>query len=285
VISVDELQLLKEKKEKLEEENKKLLVYSKNLEKQVEILSEKYAMANNILFNTHDLVIEVDTNLVVTFVNENAVKSLGYQNQEEILGRVHVRELWAGEGKENQFFEECIKTRHPIKTMKAVIKNRNREEKIFLINAGPILNVMGEIKGAYAIYTDITSLEMTREELRKTNEELQNTNEELEATNEELHQTTEELRTSNEELLASNEELKIVTEELKQMKDELEERVKHRTIELEKSRDELQKKVEELEKFTELAIGRELVMVELKEENTKLSREIIKLKKELAAKK
>ncbi|NOZ63453.1 MAG: hypothetical protein GXO71_00635 [Caldiserica bacterium] len=67
------------------------------------------------------------------------------------------------------------------------------------------------------------------------------------------------------------------------MKEELEERVRLRTAELEKSRDELQKKVEELEKFTELAIGRELVMVELKEENTRLSKEIIKLKKELVA--
>jgi C4-dicarboxylate-specific signal transduction histidine kinase len=79
--------------------------------------------------------------------------------------------------------------------------------------------------------------------------------------------------------------LKIVTEELNNIKNELEERVKQRTAELEKSRDELRKKIEELEKFTELAIGRELVMIELKEENARLSKEIVRLKKELMAKK
>lgn len=282
---MDELQSSKEKNEQLGKENKKLLTYSQNLERQVKTLSEKYAMANNILLNTRDSVIEVDANLIVAFINESALKTLGYQSREEILGRMHVRELWAGRGKESQFFEECLKTGRSMETMKATVKNRNGEEKIFLINAGAILNVLGEIKGAYAIYTDITSEETTREKLKKTNEELQRSNEELQATNEELHQTTEELHISNEELNTSNEELKIVTEELKGMKDELEERVQLRTAELEKSRDELQRKVEELEKFTELAIGRELAMVELKEENAKLSKEIIRLKKELIAKK
>jgi PAS domain S-box-containing protein len=282
---MDKLQLLKERVEQLEKENKKLSTYSYNLEKQIEVLSEKYAMANNILLNTHDLVIEVDTNLMVTFVNESAVRALGYRNREEILAKVHARELWVENGKESLFFNECIKTGRSIETTKATIKNKKGEEKIFLINAGPITNVLGEIKGAYAIYTDVTSEEITREELKKVNEELQKSNEELQATNEELHQTTEELNASNDELRTSNEELKIVTEELKSMKEELEERVKQRTAELEKSRDELQKKIEELEKFTELAMGRELVMVELKEENAKLSKEIIRLKKELIAKK
>jgi len=47
------------------------------------------------------------------------------------------------------------------------------------------------------------------------------------------------------------------------MKAELEERVKERTK-------ELQEKVEELEKFQRLAVGRELRMIELKEEVKRL---------------
>ncbi|GEM_PF-5009005 len=278
-----ELELLNGKMGELEKENRQLRIYSRNLERQVEILSEKYAMANNILLNTHDLVVEVDNNLMITFINESALKASGYRKREEILGKMHVGDLWESQGKEIEFFQECIKKGRSIAKIKATIKTRNGEERIFLINAGPVVNVLGEIKGAYAIYTDITSEEKAREELKKTNEELNRSNEELQATNEELQQTTEELHAANEELNASNEELKIVTEELKSMKEELEERVRLRTAELEKSRDDLQKKVEELEKFTELAIGRELVMVELKEENARLSKEIIKLKKELVA--
>ena len=253
-------QPLKEKGEQLEEQNKKLSTYSNNLEKQVEILSEKYAMANNILLNTRDTVIEIDTNMNVVFANESAVRLFGYKDRAEILGKVQIRDLWSGQDEGYHFFEECLKSGRSLETIKATLKNRNGEEKIFLINAGPIVNVLGEIKGAYAIYTDITTEELTRDELRKTNEELQTSNEELQATNEELQQTTEEMNASNEEMNASNEELKIVTEELKQMKDELEERVSLRTTELEKSRDELQKKLEELEKFTrseERRVGKE----------------------------
>lgn len=47
--------------------------------------------------------------------------------------------------------------------------------------------------------------------------------------------------------------------ELKKLQKELEEKVKERT-------EELQEKIEELEKFQKLAVGRELKMVELKEE-------------------
>ena len=271
---------LKEAEEEIEElrrENQRLLTYIENLEKQVEALSERYAMANNILLNTRDLVIQVDNDLTITFVNESAVKALGFKNANEILGKLRAEDLWVEDGKEKEFLEECIKRGRSVETLKMTVKNRRGEEKIFLVNAGPILNVLGEIKGAYAIYTDITEEEATREELQKTNEELRVANEELQAANEELQQTTEELRTSNEEL-------KVTTEELNRMKEELEERVRIRTAELERSRDELQRKVEELEKFTELAIGRELKMVELKEENARLSKEIIRLKKELLEK-
>ncbi|NOZ63454.1 MAG: PAS domain S-box protein [Caldiserica bacterium] len=202
-----ELELVNGKMEELEKENRQLRIYSQNLERQVEILSEKYAMANNILLNTHDLVIEVDTNLVITFINESALRTLGYNKREEVLGKMHVRDLWGGQGKETEFFEECIKKGRSMETMKVTIRDRNGEERIFLINAGPVVNVLGEIKGAYAIYTDITSEEKAREELKKTNEELNRSNEELQATNEELQQTTEELHAANEELNASNEEL------------------------------------------------------------------------------
>jgi len=60
------------------------------------------------------------------------------------------------------------------------------------------------------------------------------------------------------------------TRELRELAQSLEEQVKSRTK-------ELQLKVEELEKFHEIAVGRELKMVELK-------REVGKLKKKLEGK-
>lgn len=59
--------------------------------------------------------------------------------------------------------------------------------------------------------------------------------------------------------------------QLKELQKKLEERVKERT-------QQLQEKVEELEKFRKLAVGRELKMIELKEEIEKLKRELEKSK-------
>ncbi len=53
--------------------------------------------------------------------------------------------------------------------------------------------------------------------------------------------------------------------ELKKLQEELEEKVKERTK-------DLQEKIEELEKFNKLAVGRELKMLELKEEIEKLKK-------------
>lgn len=59
-------------------------------------------------------------------------------------------------------------------------------------------------------------------------------------------------------------ELKESRKELEKYSKELEKQVKERTDEVEKSKKELETKVTELEKFTKLAVGRELKMVELK---------------------
>lgn len=53
---------------------------------------------------------------------------------------------------------------------------------------------------------------------------------------------------------------------------ELEERVEERTAELKKAKDELQEKVHALERFSNLAVGRELKMIELKEKIKELEK-------------
>jgi len=69
-------------------------------------------------------------------------------------------------------------------------------------------------------------------------------------------------------------EIKIVarTKELRELTESLDEQVKQRTK-------ELQEKLEELEKFHKLTVGRELKMIDLKEEIKKLQKELEKYKK------
>jgi len=70
------------------------------------------------------------------------------------------------------------------------------------------------------------------------------------------------------------EELKKSRDKLEQYSKKLEEKVKDRTRELEEAKKQLEKKVRDLEKFTRLATGRELKMIELKKRIKELEDEI-----------
>ena len=82
----------------------------------------------------------------------------------------------------------------------------------------------------------------------------------------ELEKTTEALEESKTVLAIK---VKARTQELENLTKNLEEQVKERT-------GELQEKVKELEKFQKFAVGREMKMVELKEEMKKLKKELEK---------
>jgi len=69
----------------------------------------------------------------------------------------------------------------------------------------------------------------------------------------------------------AEEKVKIRTRELEELSKKQEEIIKERTR-------ELQEKVRDLEKFNKLAVGRELKMIELKEEIKKLKEELAKYK-------
>jgi hypothetical protein len=72
--------------------------------------------------------------------------------------------------------------------------------------------------------------------------------------------------------------VKARTRELEELTKTLEEKVKERTKELQEKTIELQKRVAELEEFHRLTVGRELKMIELKEEIERLKKELERYK-------
>lgn len=104
------------------------------------------------------------------------------------------------------------------------------------------------------------------------------TNDEIEEIGEEFDEMTKRLKETRRELEEAKKVLEIRvrarTKELEELNNTLEEKVEART-------EELEKKVEELEKFHKLTVGREKKMIELKEENKKLRKELGNLKEKL----
>ena len=104
------------------------------------------------------------------------------------------------------------------------------------------------------------------------------TGDEVEEIGEEFNEMTNKLKENRKELEEAKKVLEVRvqarTKELEQLANNLEEQVEART-------QELQRKVEELEKFHKLTVGREKKMIELKEKNKKLKREIEELQNKI----
>lgn len=87
-------------------------------------------------------------------------------------------------------------------------------------------------------------------------------------------ESAEAIQQQAEELQVINDQLQLTSDELEKSKIELAGKVAERTAELSKSNEMLQKKINELEKFTEVAVGREVRIAELKEDVGKLRKEL-----------
>ncbi len=114
------------------------------------------------------------------------------------------------------------------------------------------------------------SLEKKYNQLKELNQQLVNS---YQLAEKKVKERTKELEAAKASL---EEKVKERTKELEKLKSGLEEQVKIRTKELQEKTDQLQQNIEELEKFHTIATGRELKMVELKEEINKLKEKLTK---------
>ncbi len=142
----------------------------------------------------------------------------------------------------------------------AALKKQHLKDKHYTFNkttiSYDIIPIHG--RGYVNVYgKDITKQKEAETKIISAHEKIQASEEELRASNEELRVTDEELRAANEELIASQQEIERHNVELK-------EKVKERTKNLDKTNKELRERIDELERFHNLVVGRELMMIKLK---------------------
>lgn len=195
----------------------------------------------------NEMVVVTDKEGIIILTNEITLSKLSYK-KEEFVGKK--LEEFLKEGKEK--WKEILKK---IRKFGTVLEEKlsfltKQEEEI------PFLSSFSQTKeGIIFVGRDIKELVEYQERLEK-----------------EIKKRTEELEEAKSIL-----EIKVAarTRELRELAKSLEEKVKERTK-------QLQEKIEELEKFQKLTIGRELKMVELKEEIERLKKENEELKKKMA---
>ncbi|HEX2974462.1 MAG TPA: PAS domain S-box protein [Bacteroidales bacterium] len=175
---------------------------------------EKY---RTLMENLNEVIMMVDNDDKVLFVNKKFTEKLGYA-PEEILGKIGYETIVS---KENQ---EIIKENN----LKRLRKETSQYEMTFiakdgrvidfLINGAPLVNAEGNTIGSIGAMVDITDRKNAENALRESEEKFRLLAKSLEKL---VSQRTQELALSNQELNISNQDLIIQQQELEKALEDL----------------------------------------------------------------
>jgi PAS domain S-box-containing protein len=164
---------------------------------------EKYRF---LMENMNEVVMMVDNDDRVLFVNKKFTEKLGY-TPDEIIGKTGY-EILLDPCDHQMIIEENKKRVEKLVSQYEICFKGKQGQKIdFLISGAPILDADGNTLGSIGTMTDITDKKIIEKELEKHQNHLEML---VKERTEELHATIEELNATNEELYNQKEELQSV---------------------------------------------------------------------------
>jgi len=180
-------------------------------------LRESEAKYRYLLDNMNEVVMIVDNDDRVEYVNKKFTEILGF-SPEEIIGQIGNEVLL--EPEDRQIIIEANQKRIDKVTSRYEIgfKSKSGQMVYFMISGAPRENEAGETIGSIGTMTDITEKKMIEQKLEQYLETLEDT---VKERTEELAATNEELIAINEELFNQKEEVQATLNQLNETKDQL----------------------------------------------------------------
>jgi len=172
----------------------------KQAEKALKENEEKY---RTLLENMNDIVIMVDNDDRIQYVNKRFSEKLGY-SENEIVGEIGYKKLLDPKDYEVIIKANQDRIKNVISQYEVSFIAKDGKKIDFLVSGAPVRNYEGKIVGSIVNMIDITERKTIEKELEKYRNHLELL----------VQERTEELATTNEELVSTNEELYRQHEEL-----------------------------------------------------------------------
>jgi len=136
----------------------------KAIEKALEQSEEKYRL---LMENMNDIVMLVDNDDKVLYVNKRFTEKLGYTDS-EIIGEIGYKKLIDSKDQEKIKQANKDRTKYQVSQYEAVFIAKDGTKYNFLVSGAPVKNDKGEVIGSIGNMVDITERKIAEEKLKKS---------------------------------------------------------------------------------------------------------------------
>lgn len=229
-------------------------------------ISESLPLYKNVFSKNLDPSVIFDKKGKIRYFNDILLE-IGNYKPKEVAGKpIEVLMLEKERKKIANMVENVLKSKATFRDFNTFLVTKEKKEIPIALTILPLTD-KNKLVGGLAIFVDIRQLKGVLESLEKARSDLEK---KVKERTKELEKKTSELIKAQMNLEEAKNVLEIKvkarTRELNELNKTLEEKVKERTA-------ELQERINELNRFFKLMVGRELRMVELKEEINRLKEE------------